>query len=264
VPLSRYTLTPGDSGRYIQCTIQPKLDISDPGPPVSAITAKPVTKSDLPSTMVSPDFTNFVIIPEDSYVSGYWSVRGAWTSVAGSNFQNGFGVRAASQGASLLYQQDAPYGDMQIDAVMSPEKVDGQGFGIPGTPDDGDKTEKADIFIKYDPRTKSGYSLRWWRTTQSAAKCMFQLYRHVNGTGSPIGPAQVLTGVFKPNTYMTLSIIGSTFKVTAHNTADSDTLLLQEAVLPNPYGGAGIYWGGSVPPGNSNVLSQFRISYPGQ
>jgi len=92
---------------------------------------------------------------------------------------------------------------------------------------------------------------------------MFQLYRQVNGAGSPIGPTQVLTGVFKPNTYMTLSIVGSTFKVTAHNSVDSETLALQETVTTNHHGGAGIYWGGSVPPGNSNVVSLFRISYPG-
>ena len=262
LPLFTYTLTPGDAGRYIKFTIQPKLDISDPGPAVSAVTAAPVSKSAIPSTPVSLDFTNFVTTPNNSYVSGYWTVLGTWTSVTGGDFQNGFGLRAASQGASLLYQQDAPYGDMQIDVMMSPEKTEGQGFGIAGTPNDEDRTERADIFIKYDPRTKNGYSLRWWRTTQSASKCMFQLYRHVNGVSSPISPAQVLSGVFKPNTYVTLSIIGSTFKVTAHNTVDADALSLQETVAPNQYGGAGVFWGGSVPPGNSNVYSLFRISYP--
>jgi len=70
-------------------------------------------------------------------------------------------------------------------------------------------TQNADIFIKYDPRTQTGYSLRWWRTTQSARKCMFQLYQHTRGVGTPVSPTQELTGVFKPNTYMTLSIIGS-------------------------------------------------------
>ncbi len=46
--------------------------------------------------------------------------------------------------------------------------------------------QKADIFIKYDPRTQNGYSLRWWRTTQPATACLFQLYQHINGLGSPI------------------------------------------------------------------------------
>ena len=132
--------------------------------------------------MVSPNFMNFVTAANNSYVSGYWTVLGSWTSVSGKAFVNGYGVRAASAGSALLYQQDEPSDDMQIDVVMSPEKTDGQGFGIPGSAADGN-TQNADIYIKYDPRTQTGYLLRWWRTTQSARKCMFQLYRHTHGIG---------------------------------------------------------------------------------
>jgi hypothetical protein len=232
------------------------------GPAVSAVTAVPIAKTAIASTAVAPDFRNFVTTPNGSYVSGYWTVLGTWTSTSGSSLGNGYGVRSGSPGASLLYQEDAPLGDMQVDVVMSPEKNEGQGFGIPGSPLDGN-TQNADIYIKYDPRTQNGYSLRWWRTTQSAVKCMFQLYQHIGGVGSPVSPAQVLTGVFKPNTYMTLSIMGSTFKVTAHNDVDADALSLQATVVPNLYGGAGTRWSGSTPPGNGNVYSSFRISYPG-
>ena len=91
---------------------------------------------------------------------------------------------------------------------------------------------------------------------------MFQLYQHVAGVGSPVSPAQVLTGVFKPNTFVTLSIVGSSFKVTAYNNVDAETLSLQATVVPNAYGGAGVRWSGSTPPGNGNVYSLFRISYP--
>src|ERR1035438_5873737 len=66
-PLATYTLMPGDAGRYIQASIQPKLDISDPGPPVTAVTASPIPKSAIVSTTVSPDFANFVITPNSSY-----------------------------------------------------------------------------------------------------------------------------------------------------------------------------------------------------
>jgi hypothetical protein len=211
---------------------------------------------------VAPNFRNFVTTVNDSYVSGYWTVLGSWTPVSGSAFVNGWGVRAAAAGSALLYQQDEPSGDMQIEVVMSPEKTAGQGFGIPGSAADGN-TQNADIYIKYDPRTKNGYSLRWWRTTQSDRKCMFQLYQHKDGVGSPVSPAQELSGVFKPNTYVTLSIIGSMFTVKAHNDVDSDTLSLSADVTPNVYGGAGVRWSGSAPIGNSNVIDAFKISYPG-
>ena len=263
VPLRTYTLVPGNIGKYLRAGVQPKVDISDPGPEVFAISSRPIAASDIKSTTVSPDFTNFVTTANSSYVSGLWTVLGTWTSTTGSTLANGYGVRVGSQGASLLYQQDAPYGDMQIDVAMTPEKTAGQGFGSPGSGQDGDLIQKADIFIKYDPRTQNGYSLRWWRTTQSATACMFQLYQHINGVGSPISPTQVLTGVFKPDTYMTLSIIGSTFTVSAYNDVDTFTLFLQATVSPNLFGGAGMYWSGTVPAGNSNVYSMFKMSYPG-
>ena len=75
---------------------------------------------------------------------------------------------------------------------------------------------------------------------------MFQLYQHIGGMGSPVSPTQVLSGVFKSNTYMTLSIVGSTFTVSAHNNVDTDTLSLQGTVVSNLYGGAGMRWGDSA------------------
>jgi hypothetical protein len=78
-----------------------------------------------------------------------------------------------------------------------------------------------------------------------------------------VNPTQVLTGAFKPNTMMTLSIIGNVFTVTANNTNDTDSLFLQGTVSPNAFGGSGTRWSGTVPSGNSNVYSLFQISYPG-
>lgn len=270
IPLTTYTLQQGDVGRYLEVSIQPKVDISNPGPAVSAVATTPIAISDIKTTTVSPDFMNFPPTAESSYVSGYWTVLGTWTSEAapaGSTFVNsGWGLRVGSQGAALLYQQDAAYGDMQEFVIMAPEKTAGQGFGSPGSGADSNPptyVQNADIYIKYDPRSGNGYSLRWWRTTASATDCLFQLYQHVNGVGSPISATQVLTGAFKPNTYLTLSIIGTTFTVSGYNDSDGDTLFLQGTVTPNSYGGAGTRWSGTVPSGNSNVYTFFQLSYPG-
>lgn len=269
VPLQTYMLQLGDVGNYLEAIIQPKWDISNAGTAVSAIATTPVAISNIVSTTDSPNFMNFPVTANSSYVDGYWTVDGTWTSEAqpvGSTFVNGWGIRVGSQGAAILYQQAPNYGDMQVNVVMSPEKTAGQGFGSPGSGADstpGNVVQNADIYIKYDPATGNGYSVRWWRTTQSSTDVMFQLYQHVNGVGSPINGTQVLTGVFKPNTYMTLSIIGTTFTVSAYDTEDTDTLFLQGTVAPNPYGGSGARWSGTVPSGNSNVYSAFQISYPG-
>jgi len=164
--------------------------------------------------------------------------------------------------AALIYNDGSPAGDMQMKVVMSPEKTAGQGFGIAGSPDDIPRVERADIFIKYDPATKTGYSLRFWRTIQSAEKCMFQLYKIDNGVGTPLDSQQQLTGVFKPNTTITLSVVGTKLTVKGSNTTDGETLSLEGTITPNTFGGAGVYWSGSVPVGNSNVYSEIAISYP--
>jgi hypothetical protein len=302
LPLRTYTLTPGDVGKYLEVSIRPKHNISDPGPETTAIAAKPITAAEVPSPNVNPDFRNFVEATDPSIVNGEWTIVGTWTSVTGDTLVNGYGVRvsnppgaaggpgggfggggaaagaaaraggaappatparAANPHASLIYFNDGPVGDMAVKVVMSPEKNAGQGFGIAGSPaDDDPRAQRADIYIKYDPRTKSGYALRFWRTIQSAEKCMFQLYRIENGVGTPLNDQQQLTGVFKPDTTITLSVVGDKFTAKGSNTLDHDTLSLEGTITPNPFGGAGVYWSGSVPVGNSNVYSELQISYP--
>jgi hypothetical protein len=294
VPLRGYTLTAGDAGKFLRVSIRPKHNISDPGAEVTATAAKPIAAANVASTTINPDFRNFVEAEHRSFENGEWSVIGTWTSVTGGNLVNGYGLRvsgltgaapargfggagaaaapAAASGpaqpilqnpyAALIYNHDAPTGDMQMKVVMSPEKTAGQGFGIAGSPDDIPRVERADIFIKYDPVTRNGYSLRFWRTIQAADKCMFQLYRIENGVGHPLNDQQQLTGVFKPNATITLSVIGTKFTVKGSNTVDGETLSLEGTITPNSFGSAGVYWSGSVPVGNSNVYSELEISYP--
>jgi hypothetical protein len=263
-PLRSLTLTPGISGKYVEASIRPRHNISDPGPETVAISAAPIPPSEISKKTIDPDFRNFVEAPTTDFVNGLWTVLGTWTSSIGDNLVNGYGLRIASQGAQLLYTNDGPAADMRLKIVLTPEKTAGQGFGIAGMPDDtaGPRNQKADIFIKYDPRTKSGYSLRFWRTIQAADKCMFQLYQVVNGVGHPINDQQKLTGVFKPNTTISLAITGNTFTATGSNSTDDETLSLSGTIAPNTFGGAGVAWTGSVPFGNSVVISQFEISYP--
>jgi len=256
-PLKTLPLTPGYVGKYLKVTIQPKHSLSDPGPEVQAVSAKPVAATDIRSTTVSPNFRSFVAETNETYASGLWTVLGTWAVVTGDDYVNGYGIRP-STAAWLLYQQDADCGDMQVDLVMASEKA-GQGFSVPGSPaDSGPRNLHADMYIKYDPRTKNGYALRMWRTTQSASKCMFQLYKIENGAGSPLNDRQVLSGVFKTTTHMTLKVTGTNLTVTASNDVDDETLALEGTIAPNRFGGAGVYW----PGGSSTIYSRFEISYP--
>jgi hypothetical protein len=289
-PLKSLTLTPGYVGKYVKVSIEPKHNISDPGPAVAAVSSKPIVAADVKSTTINPDFRNFVETTNDTFVNGQWTVIGTWTSQSAEELVNGYGLRVsnppvaaggggggfgaggsgpatarpANPHAALVYVNDGPVGDMTVKVVMTPEKTAGQGFGIAGAPDDGDRTQRADIYIKYDPKTKTGYALRFWRTIQAADKCMFQLYKIENGVGTPVNAQQELTGVFKPNTTITLSVVGNKLTAKGSNSTDKDTLSLEGTIAPNTFGGAGVYWSGSVPVGNSNVYSEVEITYPGK
>jgi len=256
-PLKTLPLTPGYIGKYLKVTIQPKHSLSDAGAEIQTIGAKRVTPTDIRSTTVSPNFRNFVPETNAVYVSGLWTVLGTWAVVSGDDYVNGYGIRPSTP-AWLLYQQDGDCGDMQVDLMMASEKG-GQGFSVPGSPaDSGPRNLHADMYIKYDPRTKNGYALRMWRTTRSASKCMFQLYKIENGAGSPLNDRQVLSGAFKTTIHMTLKVIGTTLTVTASNDVDDETLALDGTIAPNHFGGAGVYW----PGGSSTIYSRFEISYP--
>jgi len=263
LPLSTYTLTPGDIGKFVRVGIQPKHNVSDPGPAVFAVSERPIAACDLPSSSVSPNFRNFVTTENTEYVSGLWTVLGTWTAQAGAELVNGYGIRVGSQPASVLYQNDAKVGDMQVAVTMTPEKTAGSGFGSPGGPEEGDRVQKANLYIKYDPRTKNGYSLRFWRTTLSTQDVMFQLYKIEAGVGTPLNDTQLLTGVFKPTTELVMKVSGDQLTVEAHNSVDAATLALSGTITPNDFGGAGADWYGTVSRGNSNVFSRFEVSYPG-
>ncbi len=255
-PLKTLRLTPGYVGKYLKVTLQPKHNLSDPGPELQTVSAKPVAATDVRSTTISPNFRNFVAETNDTYADGLWTVLGMWAVLSGDNYENGYGIRPSTAGF-LLYQNDAECGDMQVDLVMAPEK-EGQGFSVPGSPaDSGERNLHADVYIKYDPRTRNGYALRFWRTTRSANKCMFQLYKIENGAGSPLNDQQVLSGVFKTTTHMTLKVTSTTLTVSASNDVDKETLFLKGTITPNRLGGAGVYW----PRGSSTVYSRIGISY---
>jgi hypothetical protein len=260
-PLKALRLLPGFAGKYIRVAIRPKIEISEAAPAVFATSTAPIAAAAIPSANVSLSFRNLVTTPDDSYSRGLWTILGPWTVAAEKELLNGYGALSGNGPASLLYQEDVERGDMQIDLFMTPEKTAGQGFSVPGSPSEtGPRNLHSDVYIKYDPRTKNGYALRFWRTTQSSSKCMFQLYEIVNGVGSPIDDRQVLTGVLKPNTTMTLKITGSKFTVDAANSDDSETLHLEATIKPNRFGGAGVFW----PGGSTNTYSRIDVSYPGR
>ena len=95
LPLRSYTLAAGDVGKVLRVSIQPKHNISDPGPEVVAVAAKPITSANIVSTTVNPNFRNFVETASTEFVNGDWTVIGTWTPVTGDTLVNGYGLRVS-------------------------------------------------------------------------------------------------------------------------------------------------------------------------
>ena len=239
-------------------SLTPNHPFCQPAQAVSVVAAAPVKASDITAKTVNPNFKHFIDESDLPFASGLWTLTGQWVVEPGDHLEYDFGIRPATQrSASLLYQQDTPCGDMQIDLVLRPDKSAGQVFSGPGQPTDG--RFNADIFIKYDPRTQNGYTLRFWRTMLDHKKAMYQLYQIVDGVGSPLNEAQQLTGVMRRDTHLTLKVTGNTLTATASNTRDNQTLSLEGIIEPNRFGGTGIRWAG----GSTGVCAYYEITYPG-
>ena len=257
-PLTSLKLTGGYVGKYIKATLQPKHQRCEPGAPVSVISKTPVSADAISTTTESPDFRHFVITPNNTFHSGMWTVSDNWKIEQGDGLENGCGIHSKGP-ASLFYQNDTPINDMTLDLWFRPDKTAGQVFSVPGSPEDeGENNLHADIYFKYDPRTGNGYSLRFWRTKQSGKAVMFQFYKIENGKGRPMNDQQVLSGVFKRDTHLTLKVTDEVVHVWIENTKDDNALSLESKIGANEYGGAGMSWSR----GSSAICSRFIISYP--
>ncbi len=262
VPEAHVALVPGFAGRYLRVGVRPRHDISEPGPEVFATAAQPIARDDVAGATITIAPRAFVEAPTTTFVSGTWNVQGTWRTAADDQYVGGYGIFGTSADASLVYQHDQPVERMSIRLVITPDKATGQSFAIPGSPADTHSGLNSDIYIKYDPRTKTGYSLRAWRTTQSATQVMFQFFRHVNGVSTPLDSHQVLTGVLKPNATLRVSVDGTEISADGRNETDGDTLTLRGTIEPNAFGGAGVRWPGSAGVNSRNIFSVIEIAYP--
>jgi len=261
-PTRDVALLPGFVGKYLRARVRPKHDLSEAGVEESVVAAAPVGPTDVRGETVHVDPRAFVETPTTAFANGTWHVSGTWKVVSDEQYVGGFGIHGTTADAALVYQRDAPASRMSIRLVVSPDKATGQSFAIPGAPDEEHAALNADVYIAYDPRTRTGYSLRAWRTTQSATKVMFQFFRHVNGVATPLGPEQQLTGVLKPNATLTVTVDGTTIAAEGRNDIDGETLSLRGTIEPPASGGAGVRWPGSAGVNSRNVFSVIEVTFP--
>ena len=250
-------------GRYVMASIAPEHDLSLPGQVWSSDPVPAPVDVHAPGGGV--DLHSLPDTTVERRWEGDWKLTGAWTSETPASPEGSWGMRVGGEDSTLLYVGHPEAGDMDVIVEMDTDKYEGQGFAIPGSPSDvpdatGKRGPYSEILFKYDPATRTGYSLRFWRSTRSATAVVFQLYRIVDGHGTPMGEDR-LTGVIKPTTTIRIRTQGSAVEVTGSNTKDEETLALTGTIEPNRFGGAGFFWTASRPSG-SVVLRGLQVNYP--
>ena len=185
------------------------------------------------------------------------------------------GLRTLTQGARLLYQPQGSFSDMSLILDLTPEKIAGQGFG--GAPN------YAEIYIKWDPVTKTGYALRFQRLTtdplngnapiQSAGNSVkVSMLEYVNGVRTYLPGNYVDSSVFMPGARVEFKLVGSV--LSADVTTESEQTTTQQGYnLPHQIhfsanvttaastqGGFGVQFVGSTAAGNRIELENLQVT----
>jgi uncharacterized repeat protein (TIGR02543 family) len=233
-PFKQYPLSKYDVGHYLRAVFTPKYEFSDAGPPVTLHTTRAVTAADVTETSLYTDFKNVYITDEDhATTTGRWffdRVSGTavpWGWGIGTNGTDRiWGLQSNSRGSGtrLVFGQDGSYGDMSLGLNYSTSKVEGQGFGGNG--------HFMDIYVKYDPATRTGYGLRVERTATGGSNAtMWTLYKYDGDAQTPL-TEPLRTAAFMPKSTINLSVTGSTLRVQA-STESEKTPLQTVQGLPN-------------------------------
>jgi len=280
-PLKTYPLTTGDVGYYLVAKIEPKHTSSLVGNGVVAISRK-ISEKDVLTKNIHTDFQNIAVQRSAAIRDGWWTLDtyrpadlGAefeWQPGAGNAWTYGlgddgtadrYGLITTSRGARLLYAQAGTYGDMSVTVKLSPHKKSGQGFGSA-------TGQYADVYIKFDAKTLTGYGLRIQRTPAYGEGVKFMLYKFVNGVGTPISK-EVYSSAFVPGCIVKLSVKGNLLSANVTSTTPQQQIQKDEGLVhevnltanidPNTFGGAGLQHTGTVSPGNRLMLQGFDIDY---
>lgn len=298
-PNAAYTLSSADIGSTITAVITPKYLHSEAGESVSVTAGRAVTAEDVTAddSSMSVDFSTLAynVVPNGTteedfewdtsdFRSGAWYggfylpaeyreggvfeskrfsfVPGedAWTFDRDS-VNKAPGLQTTTQGARLMYVDDAARGDMTMTVTMTPHKTAGQGFGS--------GYQFMDIYFKYDAKTMNGYGLRI--TREGAAddplysdylgkSCSFQLIEYVNGAATPVSE-KVYSSAFNPVCTVVLTMEGNTLTAAVTTTKaqgsdypeylKNDVSLTHTFEEANTFGGVGFQHTGTAGEGKS-------------
>ena len=232
-PYREFALNKYDVGYYLRAVIMPKYEFSPANSPITVYTQRAITAADVKETSLYTDFKNLYFTKESNLsTTGRWffdcvnDSEMSWGWGIGTNGADGiWGLQNNSRipNTRFVFAQPGKYGNMSLVLNYSPGKVEGQGFGGNGA--------FLDIYIKYDPATRTGYGLRVERTPASSNATMWTLYQY-NDTTQTALTTGLLTCAFMPQSTIVLSVTDNTLRVLA-STQSERTPLHMEQDLPN-------------------------------
>ncbi|MCR8632153.1 S-layer homology domain-containing protein [Paenibacillus radicis (ex Xue et al. 2023)] len=256
-PFKNYALNKYDVGYYLRAVITPKYEFSSTGAPITVYTTRAVTSADVTEKSLYTDFKNLYVTNENNTTTkGRWffdRVSGTavpWGWGIGSNGTDKiWGLQNNSGGTStrFVFGQTGSYGDMSLILNYSTSKVEGQGFG--------GNTQFMDIYVKYDPATRTGYYLHVERTAAGGSNAtIWTLYKD-DGTTQTALSEPLKTAAMMPKSTITVSVTGSTLRVQA-STLSEKTPLQTEQNLPNS---VDISWTDTTGALGNNMFGGFGI-----
>ena len=278
-PLKEYVLTAGDEGYYIKAEVAPKHLRSDTGPVQSAITKKPVSKSDITADPyhLKTDFRNMSVKNQEKIIPGFWTMKhfdpedmshlyvidtksDAWYYGDGKNGAAGMqGLLQKDRSASLFYTPVFnECGDMKVILKVSPFKSAGQGFSVAHL--------YMDIVIKFNAQTMSGYGLRFIRTTKHGNAVDCYVVKYQNGKVIQLTDP-VTTRNFKSVCTIEMEVKGNYLAAKVSSTADFEPdpenpeivgdFTIKCKIEPDESGGFGIQYNG----GEHTMINEVELQW---
>jgi len=257
-PRKEYSPSIGDAGCFLTAVIVPKSSRSSFGTPVSVTSAEPVAEGQIRQGAFESDFSEIACIDvsgeTEKIPSGCWSVAGSWLYGIGYDGAAQAGLLTNSQFCRLDYRQDGDFGDMLLTLSLDPEKRAGQGFGGPG--------QFQEVYVKYDPVSRSGFGVRYTRVPQDARAVQFQLFSYENSNAVPISETK-LSRAFRTGCQIQLEAKGNELSFKAASDADGeyDSVNLSATITPNGFGGFGIFHTGTTATGNRTCLRHIQVKF---
>lgn len=293
-PETSYIVSEGDVGSYLMATIQPKHNLSEPGPSQTVYARTLIVKEDVKVKGIDTDFQNLPTDPQPKIIPGTWTLDGftpletglpnaqrftsnpnSWTYGQGQAGSLGYyGLDQTARGARLFYTPaGSNHAGMTVRAKFAPDKNGGQGFGSA-------TQQFLDVYIKYDLATRTGYGLRIQRLTTeeinaigyngggAVAGCAFFLVQYKDGVAMPLSK-KVLSSAFVSECTVELTARSGKLVATVTSTESvrsGDTfnypreVQLEAQIEGNSFGGTGIHFTGTVGV-NSVIVTGWRTAW---